>query len=109
MTEKQHKKRIILNVNHDKPENIKKGQNLLQWLQKHAEIVAENVISGDSINWPSANLADYVVVLGGDGTILSTVRAMNKNQIPLSSYIIPRPGQYRLCSYHVVNYLIKAR
>lgn len=64
-----------------KSQNRQAGLDLLGWLREKADVVANNVEGELDIgNMPEA---DFVVVLGGDGTILSTVRSLGSNQLPL--------------------------
>ena len=81
MQNKTDKKRIVLLINTDKPQIKDPGRKLLYWLQDRAEILAHNIDNKlDLSNLPKA---DFIIVLGGDGTILATVRALGENQIPL--------------------------
>ena len=83
-------KRIILLTALNKPQNAVVGRQLRQWLNQHAAVVADNLDSPlDIADLPKA---DYVVVLGGDGTILSTVRGMGENQIPVIGVNVGKLG-----------------
>lgn len=75
-------KRIILLQNPSKPDCRAVAADLLEWLDRRAEIAGENVHS-EGVNLGSLPQADFMVVLGGDGTILSTVRGMGRNQVPI--------------------------
>ena len=78
---KTDQKRIILLTNPDKPKIKNTGRKLLHWLQTRAQILAHNIDTKlDLSNLPQA---DFIIVLGGDGTILATVRALGEKQIPL--------------------------
>ena len=81
---KTAEKRIILLASPEKPEARVVGRQLLTWLNERAEVVADNV-SGDNAELDITDLptADFMIVLGGDGTILSVVRDMGTRQIPI--------------------------
>lgn len=78
---RQERKRIILLGNRARPETVQTGKELMAWFEPHTDVVADNFstpLSAD--DFPAA---DFCVVLGGDGTILATVRAMKDRQIPI--------------------------
>ncbi len=73
--------KVVLLANHEKPASMEMGNDLKRWLTGRAQIVADNFQGGISVaNYQQADLA---VVMGGDGTILGTVRSMGTNQIPI--------------------------
>ncbi len=79
--DKQDRKRIILYRNPEKPQALDAANGLLEWMGGRADIVAENIRQPlDPTKFPPA---DFLIILGGDGTILSMIRAMGKNQIPV--------------------------
>lgn len=76
-----NKTRIILLAAPSKAHSIAVGRRLRQWLVDRVNIIADNLYKPlDMANLPPA---DFIIALGGDGTILSTVRALGKNQIPV--------------------------
>ena len=77
-------KRIVLLASPEKPQAHTAGLQLLPWLEERAQVVAENV-SGNNIVLDIKSLpeADFVIVLGGDGTILGVVRDIGARQIPI--------------------------
>ena len=81
MTIKDDKKQIVLFTNPNKPQAGQVGRQLLEWLEPRAQVVAHNL--DDSLELNNLPPADFIIVLGGDGTILSTVRELNTRQIPL--------------------------
>jgi len=87
---KKTDKRIILLVALNKPHNAIVGRQLRQWLNQHAAVVADNLDS--PLNIADLPKADYIVVLGGDGTILSTVRDMGEKQIPVIGVNVGKLG-----------------
>jgi len=77
----QHHKRVILLANRARPETLQTGEELKKWFVQCADVVADNFNAPlEADDFPPA---DYCVVLGGDGTILATVRAMNNRQVPI--------------------------
>ncbi|MBN1766342.1 MAG: NAD(+)/NADH kinase [Sedimentisphaerales bacterium] len=78
---KTSRKKIILLINPNKPETGTTGRSLLEWLDSRAELVAHNIVR--NIDYANLPPADFVIVLGGDGTILGTVRALGEKQIPI--------------------------
>lgn len=77
-------KRFVLLASPEKPQARQIGRELLGWLSEQGRIVAENV-SRDTAKLDVTALpeADFMVVLGGDGTILSVVRDMGAAQVPI--------------------------
>lgn len=75
------KKRVILICNRSKPETLMAGRDLAAWLGHHAHIVGDNLLS--EINLELFPAADFCIVLGGDGSILATVRNLKGNQTPV--------------------------
>ena len=75
------KKRVVFLDSPLKPKNRPLSSRLQNFLAQNAEIVADNL--REELDLTKLPPADFVVVLGGDGTILSTVRALGENQIPL--------------------------
>jgi len=83
-------KRIILVGNLDKSETRSLGADLLEWLRGKTQIVAENIQGEIDLRNPPP--ADFVITLGGDGTILATVREMAQNQLPIIGVNIGKLG-----------------
>jgi NAD+ kinase len=90
MTSQNDKKRIILIGNPDKPQSRQLGRKVLGWMRNQAHVVGDNI--ENSLELTDLPEADYVVVLGGDGTILSTVRSLGGNQIPIIGVNIGKLG-----------------
>ena len=87
---KADQKRIILMGNLDKSEARSLGGELLGWLQGKTQVVAENIQGEIDLRNPPP--ADFVITLGGDGTILATVREMAHNQLPIIGVNIGKLG-----------------
>ena len=81
MAGRSNKKRIVLLDNPFKLIERSIGGELLDWLSPRADVVAHNL--DGPVDIASLPEADYIVVLGGDGTILATVRALGSRQMPL--------------------------
>lgn len=82
-------KRIFIRANLSKPEAIAVGRSVVQRLRKHkVEVLFSNALaqvldeSGTSTGAVDVD-ADLILCLGGDGTLLSTVRALEGKQIPV--------------------------
>ena len=87
---KTNQKRIILVGNLDKPEARSLGVELLEWIEGKTQVVAENIHGEIELRNPPP--ADFVITLGGDGTILATVREMAQNQLPIIGVNIGKLG-----------------
>jgi NAD+ kinase len=73
-------KRVIVSGNTRKPTVAAAWRDLVPWLQERADLV----LADDSLDHDlSATAADLVVVLGGDGAILSVARRLGANQVPV--------------------------
>jgi len=72
-------KRIILTGNGSKPQIAAAVSELLPWLRERAEVAVVDL--GMDMDLEKVE-ADLVVILGGDGAILSTARRLGSNQIP---------------------------
>jgi NAD+ kinase len=72
--------RLFIVVNHDKPQVRAALDEMLPWLKKRAEVVG---IDGETDKDLSGTEADVILVMGGDGTLLSAARRLNGRQIPL--------------------------
>jgi len=90
MATQTDKKRIILVTNPQRSRADQVARQLLEWLTPRYQIVAES-LSGP-LDLTALPLADFIIVLGGDGTILSTVRALGTEQIPLIGVNIGKLG-----------------
>jgi NAD+ kinase len=75
------KKRVFVLGNPDKPQVSPAMDDLLSWLPNHAEVVGHD-LTHESDGMSRAD-SDYVIVLGGDGTIIGTARSMGTNQKPI--------------------------
>ncbi|MCP4713156.1 MAG: NAD(+)/NADH kinase [Planctomycetes bacterium] len=83
-------KKVILLVNLDKAHAGELGRDVLQWLGRHAEVIGHNLDGNlDLANLPEAV---YLVVLGGDGTILSSARGLQGRQLPIIGVNIGKLG-----------------
>src|SRR5689334_5845610 len=64
-------------------------QSLLPWLRERAEVVGVETDGDDDL---FAVNADVILVLGGDGTLLSVARRLKGRQIPLMGVNFGRLG-----------------
>ncbi len=72
--------RLFIVVNHDKPQVRSALDEMLPWVKKHAEVTG---IDGETDKDLSKVDADVILVMGGDGTLLSAARRLRGRQIPL--------------------------
>jgi NAD+ kinase len=72
-------KRIILTGNGSKPPIAAAAAELLPWLRERCDVVVVDLAMERSLDNVQA---DFAVILGGDGAILSTARRLGGNQIP---------------------------
>jgi NAD+ kinase len=81
MSDAGQRKKVILLANRNKPQALEVGAELIKWLTRQADVVADNL----KCEYPAPDFppADYVIIIGGDGTILSTVRQLGDRQIPV--------------------------
>ncbi len=73
--------RVFILGNPDKPEVPTAIHEVSEFVSQRAELVGAEL--GLDTTPAIEGGADYLIVLGGDGTILSVARALNHNQIPL--------------------------
>jgi NAD+ kinase len=83
-------KKIILFRNPEKPEAQKLGADLLGWLRGQSKVVADNIQG--NLDLTDTPPADFIIILGGDGTILATVRSLTDKQIPIIGVNIGKLG-----------------
>lgn len=81
MANQTKKKRIVLLSNPGKPRTVQVGRELLEWLKPKVQIADNNLKK--EIDLSRLPEIDFIIVIGGDGTILSTIRALGANQVPL--------------------------
>ncbi len=84
------RKNIILTGRFDKPQARQLGRELLDWLSQHARVVADNLDGRLDLN--ELPPADFLLVLGGDGTILATARALKGREIPIIGVNVGKLG-----------------
>jgi len=82
--------RIGIVVKPNKPDAIALASDLVGWLgQRNIQVFLDEAIAqtvNHSLSCPRSEisrLVDLLIVLGGDGTLLSAVRAMEGNNIPI--------------------------
>lgn len=88
---KGQKPRVLLVGNADKPSIPQVAKRVVRLLGKRIELVTTDV-SPDMHAARSAPEADLILVLGGDGTILSAARNLYGRQVPLVGINLGRLG-----------------
>jgi len=83
-------KKVILLVNLEKTHARDQGRELLDWLGRHAVVVGHNM--GGTLDLATLPEADFLVVLGGDGTILSSARGLQGRELPIIGVNIGKLG-----------------
>lgn len=73
--------RVIVLRNPTKPAAEEKLAGVVACLQTQAEVVATDIVEGSG-KWIDAR-PDRIIVLGGDGSILSVARSLGDRQIPI--------------------------
>ena len=73
--------RIILLSSPGKAQNVDVGYQLRDWLKGRATVIADNL--DKPLDVSALPRADFIITLGGDGTILSTVRTLGEKQMPI--------------------------
>jgi len=74
-------KRVILFAKPGSQQVAPESKSLLDWLNERVTVVANNVENTAEIeSFPDA---DFAIVVGGDGSVLSTVRKLGRKQIPI--------------------------
>src|SRR5579862_9654697 len=82
-------KRVFVVANISKPAVADALERLNEWLKSRAVLVG---VETDGCHDLSDLEADLVLVLGGDGTLLSVVRGLNGRQIPVMGANFGRLG-----------------
>lgn len=76
--------RVLLIANRDKPEVVEAMKAFRPWLEQRAQIIAEpDACSHEPITLPGDPRPATVIVLGGDGTLLSQARRVADLEMPL--------------------------
>ena len=83
-------KKIGIVAKHNKKKAVEVTKNLIQWLNEHhVEVYVESGIAS-LIGYSNGHerseippLVDMIIVLGGDGTLLSIARAIGKRKVPI--------------------------
>jgi len=82
-------KRLFIVANPNKPHVAAALEQLLPWLDGRATLVGVETDKHDDL---AAVDADFVLVLGGDGTLLSAARRLHGRQVPLMGVNFGRLG-----------------
>ena len=91
--------RLFIVAKHDKPNVAAELLTLLPWLADKAEVAG---IETDGHQDLTSLDADFLLVLGGDGTLLSVARRLSTRQLPLMGVNFGRLGF--LASFTPANY-----
>lgn len=81
--------KVLIVANLVKPKVKPAVQQLVPWLQKRADLIG--VESDDQYDLSSADV-DLIIVLGGDGTLLSVARRLKGRQLPVMGFNFGRLG-----------------
>lgn len=83
-------KRIAVIAKLTKPEAVKASHDVIKWLVEQGVEVYLDTELGGRLNWPKSysrtelpELAELMVVLGGDGAMLYTARLIGEKKIPI--------------------------
>ncbi len=90
MNQQVKAKKFIIVANLEKSDALELGKDLLGFLRREVCVVANNIEG--RLDLGDLPEADFVTVLGGDGTILSTVRAMKTKQVPVIGVNVGKLG-----------------
>jgi len=82
---------VLLVVNQDKPAARNAARGVEDLVQRHATLLATIPATSDS-DASAANGADLIIVLGGDGTLLSQARRFSGVRAPLLGVNLGRVG-----------------
>jgi len=84
-------KRVFIVANPGKPHVATALESLVPWLSQRARVVGVEADGGRGRDLSSAD-ADFILVLGGDGTLLSAARRLGGRQVPLMGVNFGRLG-----------------
>src|SRR5688500_9830844 len=84
-------KRVFIVANPGKPNVAAALETLVPWLQQRADVVGVEA-DGDRGRSLAPVDADFILVLGGDGTLLSAARRLGGREIPLMGVNFGRLG-----------------
>jgi NAD+ kinase len=81
--------RLLIIANTDKPKVASALKEMLPWIEKRVQVIGVDTQINDEKHRMDA---DAILVLGGDGTLLSAVRRLGGRQIPLLGVNFGRLG-----------------